>query len=149
LSSTGSFAVTVANVAPSTPVDTDGAANSVAENAASGTPVGLTVSSTDVNGPAVSYSLIDSAGGRFAIHPTTGVVTVANGSLLDYESATSHTVIVVASDGHLAAAATFVIAVTNVNEAPTATITGAPASSPEGSPISAGSSVSDPDAGDT
>ena len=52
--------------------------------------MGITASSTDVNGPAVTYSLTDDAGGRFAIDATTGVVTVANGTLLDFETATSH-----------------------------------------------------------
>ena len=38
----------------------------------------------------VTYSLTDSAGGRFAIDALTGVVIVANGLLLDFEAATSH-----------------------------------------------------------
>ena len=49
----------------------------------------------------VSYSLSNSAGGRFAIDAYTGVVTVADGSLLDYEAATAHGIVVRAtsSDG--------------------------------------------------
>ena len=35
----------------------------------------------------VTYSLTDDAGGRFAINASTGVVTVADGSLLNFESA--------------------------------------------------------------
>ena len=34
----------------------------------------------------VTYCLTDDAGGRFAIDANTGVVTVADGSLLDYET---------------------------------------------------------------
>ena len=34
-----------------------------------------------------TYSLADDAGGRFAIDAARGVVTVADGSLIDYESA--------------------------------------------------------------
>ena len=51
--------------------------------------------------PDGSILISDDAGGRFAIDASTGVVTVADGSLLDYESATSHTVTVQAtsSDG--------------------------------------------------
>ncbi|RYY75249.1 MAG: tandem-95 repeat protein, partial [Gammaproteobacteria bacterium] len=73
-------------------------------------------------GTTVTYSLTDNAGGRFAINSTTGVITVANGSLLDYESATSHNVTVLAtsSDGSTANRA-FSISVTNVNDAPVAT----------------------------
>ena len=50
-------------------------------NAPVGTHVGVTASSTDVNGPAVTYSLIgDTSGGGFTIDPATGVVTVADSS---------------------------------------------------------------------
>ena len=42
----------------------------------------------------VTYTLSNNAGGRFAIHATTGVVTVADNTLLDYETNTSHNVIV-------------------------------------------------------
>ena len=42
----------------------------------------------------VSYSLTDDAGGRFAIDATTGLVTVADGSLLDREAAASHAITV-------------------------------------------------------
>ncbi|MGF9562975.1 VCBS domain-containing protein [Neorhizobium sp. JUb45] len=117
---TQTFTIAVTNVAPTLPVDGNGSANSVEENAQNGTLVGITASSMDVSGGAVTYSLTDSAGGRFAINATTGVVTVADGSRLDYESATSHQITVRASDGNLTASQTFTIAVTNVNEAPVA-----------------------------
>jgi Ca2+-binding RTX toxin-like protein len=109
------FIIAVTNVAPTTPADTDGAANTVAEGSANGTTVGITVLATDPNGPAVLYSLTDNAGGRFAINSTTGVVTVANGTLLDFESATSHDITVQASDGAGGTSAqTLTIALTNV-----------------------------------
>ncbi len=48
---------------------------------ANGATVGVTASSTDVNGPAVTYSLIgDTSGGGFTINAATGVVTVADSS---------------------------------------------------------------------
>ena len=75
------------DVAPSTPVDSDAATNTVAEGAAAGTTVGVTASSSDINGPAVTYSLTgDTSGGGFTINSTTGVVTVADPSKIDYES---------------------------------------------------------------
>ncbi|MGH6647647.1 cadherin domain-containing protein, partial [Aquabacterium sp.] len=79
--------------------DANAAVNSVAENAANGTVVGITANATDVDGTnnTITYSLSDSAGGRFVINAVTGVVTVANGTLLDYESATSHAITVVAT----------------------------------------------------
>lgn len=79
----------------------DGDANpdEVAEGAANGTAVGITAQATDPNGNAVTYSLADDAGGRFAIDPVTGVVTVANGALLDFETQASWAITVRASDG--------------------------------------------------
>src|SRR5438477_11308905 len=55
----------------------------------------------------------------FAIDGTTGVVTVANGTLLDAESSTSHniTVLATSSDGSINST-TFAVAVTNLNDNP-------------------------------
>ncbi len=78
--------------------DSDGTANTISESAANGSAVGLTGLATDADATdTVTYSLTDNAGGRFAIDANTGVVTVANASLLDYETATSHTVTIQAS----------------------------------------------------
>ncbi|GEC58890.1 hypothetical protein ABIF38_001270 [Bradyrhizobium japonicum] len=113
--STQTFTVNVTDVAPSAPVDNNAAANTVVEGAAVGTTVGVTASSTDINGPGVTYSLTgDSSGGGFTINATTGVITVADPSKLDYESAPGHayTVTAQASDGTLATSQTFTIAVT-------------------------------------
>jgi hypothetical protein len=61
--------------------------SAVAENSANGTAVG-TVTGYDFNAAAsLSYSLLDNAGGRFAINASSGEITVANGALLDYEAA--------------------------------------------------------------
>src|SRR5947209_1618396 len=86
--STQDFNIAVSDVNPSAPSDSDGAANTVAEGAAIGTTVGVTASSTDVNGPAVVYSLTNSANGAFAIDSSTGIVTVADPAQIDYESTT-------------------------------------------------------------
>ena len=83
-------------------IDSDTADNRVIENAVTGTRVGITALGTDADrGTTVTYSLLDNADGRFAIDPKTGVVTVADGSKLDYETANRHTVVVQAlsSDG--------------------------------------------------
>ena len=71
---------------------------SVAENSASGTVVGIVTGSDSDPHAVLSYALADNAGGRFAINATTGVITVANGGLLDYDSATSHAIKVRTSD---------------------------------------------------
>ena len=70
----------------------------MAAGANTGTEVGITAHATDPNGGSLTYSLADNAGGRFAIDPTTGVVTVANASLIDAAIATSHAIVVKASD---------------------------------------------------
>ena len=113
------FTINLTNV-NETPTDLSLSANSVAENAANGTVVG-TVSGTDPDsGDTKTYSFTDSAGGRFAINGSTGQITVANSSLLNYEAATSHSVTVRVTDsGGLTYDETFTINVTNVNEAPT------------------------------
>ncbi|MFZ4525557.1 MAG: cadherin domain-containing protein, partial [Chlorobium sp.] len=99
--------------------DSNPAANSVAENAVAGTAVGVTALATDADrGAVVTYSLLDSASGKFAIDSATGVITVASTGALDYEKAFSHNVIVSAasSDGSLSTTEIFKINVTNVND---------------------------------
>src|SRR5207245_4925811 len=85
-----SFTIDVTNAPPSMPIDSDPAANTVAEGAAAGTLVGVTISSHDVNGPPLTYVLIgDTSHGGFAVNFATGVVTVADPTKLDFESSGS------------------------------------------------------------
>ncbi|MGC4098880.1 MAG: cadherin domain-containing protein [Nitrospira sp.] len=145
------FTINLLNVNEA-PTDLSLSANTVAENAANGTVVG-TVSGTDPDaGDTKTYSLTDSAGGRFAIDSATGVVTVANGSLLDYESAASHMVTVrVMDSGGLTYDETFTINLLNVNEAPTDLSLSANTvaeNAANGTVVGTISAV-DPDAGDT
>ena len=101
--------------------DINAAANQVADNAAVGTLVGLTVNATDVDATnnVITYVLLDDAGGRFAID-NTGLVTVAG--TLDFNTAQFHTIEVQAesTDGSLNTE-TFDIAVLSTNTAPIAT----------------------------
>ena len=115
LTSSQTFTIGVTDIAPSIPVDTNAAADTVVEGAANGSTVGITVSATDINGPGVVYSLADSASGRFTIDAATGVVTVANSSAIDFESApgNSYTIVARASDGTLFTQQSFTIAVTD------------------------------------
>jgi VCBS repeat-containing protein len=117
LTSSQTFTIAVTDVAPSAPVDSNAGANTVAEGAANGSTVGITASSTDVNGPAVTYSLFgDTSGGGFTINAATGVVTVADSTKIDYESAPGHayTITAQASDGTSSSSQTFTIAVSDV-----------------------------------
>ncbi len=68
-----------------TVTDSDGAANAVDENAATNTVVGVTALAADADATnnTITYSLDDTAGGRFKIDSASGVVTVDNGGLLE------------------------------------------------------------------
>lgn len=103
-------------------IDTNVVLNTVAENAANGTTVGIVASVFDADATinVVTYSLDNSAGGRFAIDSATGLVSVANGSLLHFETATSHAITIRATsvDGS-ATTQIFTINVLDQNEAPT------------------------------
>ena len=70
----------------------------VAEDSHNGTVVG-TVTAVDPDSSSFTYALVNDAGGRFDINATTGVVTVENGLLLDYEQNTSHVIRVQVNDG--------------------------------------------------
>jgi hypothetical protein len=113
------FTINLTNVNEA-PTDLALSANTVAENAANGTVVGTITGTDPDSGDTKSYSFTDSAGGRFAVNSSTGVITVADGTLLNYEAATSHTVTVRVTDsGGLTYDETFTINLTNVNETPT------------------------------
>jgi Ca2+-binding RTX toxin-like protein len=109
------FTVNVSNLGATTLTDSNAANNAVAEGAAAGTVVGVTAIANDPGGGPLTYSLVDNAGGRFQINATTGVVTVLNGGLIDYETATSHTIVVRATDGTNAIEQNFTVNVTNIN----------------------------------
>jgi Ca2+-binding RTX toxin-like protein len=100
--------------APPTSIALSGSIN---ENAADGTAVG-TVTGIDPDGDALTYALIDNAGGRFAI-TAAGALSVMNGSLLNYEAASSHAITVRATDrfGQFRDQS-LSVAVNNLNEAP-------------------------------
>jgi Ca2+-binding RTX toxin-like protein len=94
-------------------------AASVQENAAAGTVVG-SLSAQDVNlsgGDALTFTLLDNAGGRFAVQGDK--LVVANGGLLDYETARSHNVTVQVKDKDgLTSERSFAVTVGDVTEVP-------------------------------
>lgn len=87
--------------------------STIKENSAAGTVIGtLSVTDSDA-GDTHTLTLVDSAGGRFAL---SGNKIVVGGSI-DYEAATSHTIVVRATDaGGLTFDKTLLVNVTNVNE---------------------------------
>ncbi len=124
---------------------------SVAENSASGASVG-SVSATDPDAnTTLTYSLSGTGSSNFAIS-STGVITVASGAVLDFETTPSYSLTVTANDGSLSTTAPVTINLTNVNEAPTFGAASYTFSVAENS--AAGASVgsvsaTDPDAGTT
>jgi Ca2+-binding RTX toxin-like protein len=131
-----SHSLIVDTTAPTVAADSDGAGNNVDENAANGTAVGVTASSSDANG--VTYSITaDSSDGGFAVDASTGVVTVADGTKLDYEAATSHSITVTATDdAGNTSTDDFTIAVNDVNDNAPVFSSGTTANEDENSDVS-------------
>ncbi|MCU7869878.1 MAG: tandem-95 repeat protein [Candidatus Thiodiazotropha sp. (ex Lucinoma borealis)] len=100
---------------------------SINENAADGTRVADVIGVYDLNtADTHTFSLTDDGGGRFAIDANTGVITVANGSLLDYETNTSHDVTVRVTDsGSLSHDEVLTININNQGGEPTQSLPGA------------------------
>lgn len=91
---------------------------SIAENTANGSEVGKFSGQDQDVTDSLTFTLVNNAGGRFAI-TAAGVLSVANGGLLDYEAATSHSITVRVTDTHGASRdQVFQVGVSNVNEAP-------------------------------
>lgn len=112
------FALTIAAV-NDTPTDIVLPTVTVAENSAAGTAVGIAAGADVDVGDTLVFSLADNAGGRFTINAVTGALTVANGTLLNFEAAVSHAIVVRVTDAAGASYdETFAIAVSDVNEAP-------------------------------
>jgi hypothetical protein len=115
--STETFTIAVADVnetGVSAVADTDATANSIAEDTAAGTEVGITAFAEDTDlSDSVTYSVDDS---RFTVDAK-GVVTVAEGASFDAETegTVGITVTATSTDGSTSTE-TFTIAVADVNE---------------------------------
>jgi len=95
---------------------------SLAENAANATVVGsLLASDPDASDTLTFLILSGNTGSAFALDPSSGVLTVANSSVVDYETNPTFSLVVQVSDqeGHTDSA-NVAISLTNVDEAPTA-----------------------------
>ncbi|NRA61939.1 MAG: Ig-like domain-containing protein, partial [Psychrobium sp.] len=97
-----------------TDITGDALTNLVSENAAAGTQVGITALATDA-GDTVSYTLSSNPGNLFAIDSGTGVVTLIG--TLDFETAQSHTITVLATSSDTSTSSKeFIINVGDVKE---------------------------------
>lgn len=90
------FVYDVTNIVNQPPTDIDLSANTVAENSANDTIIG-TLTATDPDpGDTLTFSLVTTANGRFKLNGSQ--LRVNNGSLLNFESSTSHTLTVRVTD---------------------------------------------------
>jgi Ca2+-binding RTX toxin-like protein len=78
------------NDAPNSLAWTSGGA--INENSSNGTTVGVVLATDPDTLDSLSYSLIDNAGGRFNFNAGTRTITVANSTLLDFETNASHVI---------------------------------------------------------
>ncbi|MHC5916452.1 MAG: Calx-beta domain-containing protein, partial [Nostoc sp.] len=106
----------ILNVINSAPYYIDISNNIVAENSADNTLIG-TFSTRDFNSNDThTYTLLNDAGGRFALNGNQ--IVVANGGLLDYETATGHIIRLKTTDSSgLSYEQDITIAISNVNDA--------------------------------
>ncbi len=119
-------------------------ARSIAENAAADTTVGTPVTATDPDDDTLTYSLTSN---EFAINSSSGQLTVKSGADLDYETTTSYSLTVTASDGTLTTDFTVTVTVTDVDEAPdgSAQTRSVPENAAAGDKVGAPVTVTDPE----
>ena len=94
--------------------DGDTTTRAIAENVSSGISIGSAVSATDPEGETLTYTLGGTDAPSFSIDSSTGQLQTS--ADLDYETKSTYTVTVTASDGNLTETITVTINVTNLNE---------------------------------
>lgn len=99
---------------------------SLAENSPQSTVAGQLAATDEDVADTLTYSVTGgNAQGAFALNPQTGEITVANASLLDFETTPVWTLFVQVADNHGATGtATVTIDLTDINDAPTLSQTG-------------------------
>ena len=97
---------------------------SIAENTAAGQNVGAAVTATDADaGDTLGYTLGGADAASFDFVESSGQIRTKSGVTYDFETKSSYTVTVTASDGTDTAVATVTISVTDVDEPPSAPAT--------------------------
>ena len=116
---TEDFTVTVVHRPPRFPGGATTTTRSIAENSAAGSNVGDPVAARRGSGN-FTYALSGTDAASFAIASTTGQITTATGTSLDYETKSSYAVTVTATDTDmdLDVSIAVTISVTDVNEPP-------------------------------
>jgi hypothetical protein len=110
------FTITVLDVNETIPPVVTLSGGSIRENAPAGEQV-ATVTAKGAAGEVFRYSLTNDASDCFVIDPQTGVIKVAPGAVLDYETASSHAIEVAVTDAKgITTKQGFTITVLDVNE---------------------------------
>jgi Ca2+-binding RTX toxin-like protein len=110
------FTINITNANDET-TDVSLSASVVDEESSEGAFVGSIVTNDQDGSASHTYELLDDAGGRFKLSADGKSILVADGSLLNYEATTSHTVRVRVTDGSLSYEKDIVIRINNVLEA--------------------------------
>jgi VCBS repeat-containing protein/parallel beta-helix repeat protein len=141
------------------PVIPAGQQFSIPENLANGTVIGsVTAVDPDTVGTFQNWELVSgNDAGIFAIDPATGVISIADNTLLDFEQSTQHLLQVRVNDGlNTSPAATVLILVQDVNEFAVSPIldtnpadNSLPENTPAGTPVGITAFASDPDGTDS
>lgn len=124
LTATQAFTVNLSNIneTPFGLADIDGAANQLTDGLGAGSATGATLRATDPDGDALTYSITSDQYGWFAINPTTGVVTIRAGAVVNYETTTNGTATVniqaVDAGGLSVGMTNLTFTVADANEAP-------------------------------
>ncbi|HYE45769.1 MAG TPA: cadherin domain-containing protein [Caulobacter sp.] len=130
LTDTQAIAVTVTNVNEAPAITSNGGGPSASINVAENTTAVTTVTSSDPDGPGLTYSIVGGVDQTlFTINATTGALAFVSGR--NFEAPTDsgtnnvYNVVVQVSDGTLTDTQAIAVTVTNVNEAPAITSNGA------------------------
>ena len=121
VTTTGTTTVNVGNINDNAPAIAN-ANPSVAESAAPGSSIhnvndSHTNTDNDRDGNAITYSITGgNEAGLFSINTGSGLISVATGKALDFETTTTHTLTTQATDGSNIDNATVTVSVTNVND---------------------------------
>ncbi len=95
---------------------------SIAENSVNGTPVGTVIATDPDTGQLINFTILSgNTNGAFSINVSTGVLTVANSSALNFEIMPSYSLVIEVQDngtGNLSDQAIITVSVQDVNEPP-------------------------------
>ena len=116
LTATADIRINVSDIEENTPPAIEDQTFEVTEDISDVTIIG-TIAATDAESNNVTFRITTNDNGLFEL-VSDGRLSLADGQSLDFETATSHTIVVEASDGNLQSEANITINVTDVDETP-------------------------------